>query len=148
MFRWVSSAATLTASAGTLQAVNSSTVFCASGAENWKVKFRTPSGTANIGASQALVHPGLSPRPVPYSLLDQYDVAILTLAATAPLDASRYMLDTAFDGAIPVSPIDIVGYGFGGSATTGIQSLGVRRHSVRAVKRIYLTGGTDLHLIE
>ena len=74
---------------------------CASGAENWAVTFQTPSGTADIGVTQALVHPNFGPAPVPYSQLYQYDVAILTLAAMAPGDASRYALDTVFNGAFP-----------------------------------------------
>ncbi len=110
---------------------------CASGAENWTVTFETPSGTTNIGVTKALVHPGFSPRPAPYSVLDQYDVAILTLAAMAPSDASRYMLSRTLDGAFPTSPIDIVGYGYGGSAATGVQPLGVRRRAVNTIDTLY-----------
>jgi hypothetical protein len=111
---------------------------CASDAENWTVTFETPGGTTNIGVTQALVHPDFGPEPAPYSQLYQYDVAILTLAAMAPNDASRYMLDTVFGGVFPVTPIDIVGYGLGGSAATGIEPLGVRRHAVNTIDALYL----------
>ena len=111
---------------------------CASGAENWTVTFETPSGTTSIGVSQALVHPGFGFEPVPlYSQLYQDDVAILTLASTAPSDATRYLLDTTFSGAYPTSLIDIVGYGLGGSTTTGILSLGVRRHAVNTFDALF-----------
>lgn len=110
---------------------------CASGAENWTVTFQTPSGTTNIGVTQALVHPDFGPRPAPYGVLDQYDVAILTLAAMAPSDAFRYLLATTFEGAFSVSPIDIVGYGYGGSAATGVEPLGVRRHAVNTIDALY-----------
>jgi len=110
---------------------------CASGAENWSVTFETPSGTTSIGVTQALVHPDFGPEPAPYSQLYQYDLAILTLAATAPSDAARYMLGTVFGGVFPVSPVDIVGYGLGGSAATGVQAFGVRRHAVNAIDALY-----------
>ena len=111
---------------------------CASGAENWTVTFQTRSGTTSIGVSQALVDPGFGPEPVPlYSQLYEDDVAILTLASIAPSDATRYLLDTTFSGAYPTSPIDIVGYGLGGSATTGILPLGVRRHAANTIAALF-----------
>ncbi len=110
---------------------------CASGAENWSVTFETPSGATSIGVSEALVHPDYNPRPSPYTLLSQYDIAILTLASMAPNDAARYMLVTTFDGDFPVSPIDIVGFGLGGSAVTGVQPVGVRRHAVNTIEGLY-----------
>ncbi len=109
---------------------------CASGAGNWTVVFETPSGTANIGVTEVAVHPSFGPEPAPNSQLFQYDVALLTLASIAPMDASRYGLG-ASGGALPVSPVDIVGYGFGGSATTGVEPLGVRRHAVNTIDALY-----------
>jgi hypothetical protein len=111
---------------------------CASGAENWTVTFETLSGITSIGVSQALVHPGFGPEPVPlYSQLFQDDVAVLTLASIAPSDAARYPLDTTFSGAYPTAPIDIVGYGLGGSAATGILPFGVRRHAVNTIDALF-----------
>jgi hypothetical protein len=110
---------------------------CASGAQNWTVTFETPSGTTSVGVAGASVHPNFGPRPAPFSQLDQYDVAILTLEAMAPSDASRYSLLTNFNGALPDTPIDIVGFGLGGSSTTGIQPLGVRRHAVNTIDALY-----------
>lgn len=110
---------------------------CANGAENWSVIFETPSGATTVAVTGALVHPDYSPRPSPYTLLSQYDIAILTLASMAPNDASRYMLATTFDGDFPVTPIDIVGFGLGGSAITGVQQVGVRRHAVNTIEGRY-----------
>jgi hypothetical protein len=110
---------------------------CASGAENWSVIFETPSGSTSIGVTSALVHPDYSPRPSPYTLLSEYDIAILTLASLAPSDASRYMLATTFDGDFPVSPLEIVGFGLGGSADTGVQPAGVRRQAVNTIEGLY-----------
>ena len=88
--------------------------------------------------TQALVHPGFGPEPPgPYSALYQDDVAILTLASIAPSDATRYLLDTTFNGVFPSSSIDIVGYGNGGDATTGILPLGIRRHAVNTFDGLF-----------
>ena len=111
---------------------------CVSGAKNWAVTFQTPSGATTLGVTEARVHPDFGPRPTPYGQLDQYDVAILTLAAMAPSDADRYALTTSIDGALADSLIDIVGFGVGGSAATGVQPLGVRRHAVNTIDSISL----------
>ena len=109
---------------------------CASGAEDWTVTFETLSGITSIGVSQALVHPGFGPEPVPlYSQLFQDDVAILTLASIAPSDATRYPLYPAFSSSYPTSLIDIVGYGLDNSAS--VQSLGVRRHAVNTFDGLF-----------
>ena len=110
---------------------------CAVGAENWSVTFDTPSGTTTLGVSQVSVHPDYGPRPAPLSQLDQYDIAILTLAAIAPSDAARYPLLTSFGSAFPDTPLDIVGFGLGGSVATGILPLGVRRHAVNTIDGLY-----------
>lgn len=112
---------------------------CVSGAQNWAVTFQTPIGATTMGVTQASVHPDFGPRPTPFGQLDQYDVAILTLAAMAPSDAARYALTTSLDGTFSDSLIDIVGFGLGGSAATGVQPVGVRRHAVNTIEALSLS---------
>jgi hypothetical protein len=103
---------------------------CVSGAANWQVTFETPGGMTTLGTSAAAVHPLFASRPAPLDQINQYDVAILTLAGLAPADAARYGILDDLPG--PSTTVDLVGYGLGGSPD-GNLGAGVRRHATNTI---------------
>ncbi|MGE0746665.1 MAG: trypsin-like serine protease [Rhodospirillales bacterium] len=103
---------------------------CVDGGANWQVTFETPGGTATLSVLSAVLHPLYASRPAPLAHLNEYDVAILTLAGLAPVDAARY----GIAGTLPPdgTPVDLVGYGLGGSPD-GALAAGVRRHATNNI---------------
>lgn len=103
---------------------------CVNGGADWQVTFETPGGTTTLAAVAAALHPLFAARPAPEDHLNEYDIAILTLAGLAPADAARYGI--ADDLPAPGTPVDLVGYGLGGSPD-GNLGAGVRRHAVNTI---------------
>lgn len=103
---------------------------CVDGGANWQVTFETPGGTVSLSVLSAALHPLYASRRAPLDHLNEYDVAILTLAGLAPADAARYGIAATLppDGTL----LDLVGYGLGGSPD-GNLAAGVRRHATNTI---------------
>jgi hypothetical protein len=102
---------------------------CVAPANSWDVTFQTASGFSTVGVAGAEVHPLFANR-ASNSGIQQYDIAILRLATSAPGDAAVYAIA---DGSLPLSfsdttgtVVDMVGYGLGGNPSGALPG-GTRR---------------------
>ena len=121
---------------------------CVAPANNWNVTFQTASGLATVGVNSAELHPLYANR-ASNSGIQEYDLAILRLAAAAPLDASVY---TITNGTVPLvfsdmtgTVVDMVGYGLGGNPSGALPG-GTRRAAQNRLLGI-LAGELDSPLI-
>ena len=99
---------------------------CVAPANSWSVTFQTASGNTAVGVLSSQLHDGFQNRPAPNSGIQQYDIAILRLATSAPIDAAVYAIT---NGAPALNfsdttgtTVDMVGYGMGGNPTGGLAS--------------------------
>jgi hypothetical protein len=112
---------------------------CVDGASNWSITFQTSSGDTTLAAAHTYLEPLFNPYPSNGALagLDQYDVAIIQLSQAAPASAAIYGLKTDFSGIdFGVTPIDIVGYGYGGNPSAGILPVGTRRAAQNVIQGV------------
>lgn len=112
---------------------------CVAPATSWTVNFQTGSGNTSVGVVGSQVHTLYGNR-ASNPAIQEYDVAILRLAAAAPSDATIYALT---NGVPPLTfsdtagtIIDQVGYGIGGNPS-GALPIGTRRYAQNRLFDIY-----------
>jgi hypothetical protein len=121
---------------------------CVAPANSWNVTFQTASGFATVGVSGSEVHPLFANR-ASNAAIQEYDIAILRLATSAPGDALVY---TIADGSAPIgfgdttgTVVDMVGYGLGGNPSGALPG-GTRRTAQNRLLGI-LAGEVDNPLL-
>lgn len=112
---------------------------CVDGASNWSITFQTSSGDTTVGAANTYLEPLFNSYPSNSALggLLQYDVAVIRLSQAAPAGATIYGLKTDYSGIdFGTTPIDIVGYGYGGNPSVGILPVGTRRAAQNVIQGV------------
>lgn len=112
---------------------------CVDGASNWSITFQTSSGDTTVGAANTYLEPLFNSYPSNSALagLLQYDVAVIRLSQAAPAGATIYGLKTDYTGIdFGTTPIDIVGYGYGGNPSVGILPVGTRRAAQNVIQGV------------